>query len=619
MFSAYDIIVVGGGHAGCEATLSAAKMNLKVLMITHHLTSIGMMSCNPSIGGVGKGQLVREIDALGGLTGVVADLSMVQMRMLNKSKGPAMWSPRSQNDRRLYSFYWRKFLEENINVDFWQDSVVDLIIKYDKVIGVKTELGLEFFSKSVIITSGTFLNGKIYIGTYVSSGGRIGENKANNLTESLNKLGIESCKLKTGTSARIDGRSIDFSNLVEQPGDEPIFSFSFSNRVNNLPQLSCYITNTSEEVHDILKTGFNQSPLFTGMIEGTGPRYCPSIEDKLIRFSDKTSHHLFLEPEGRDTYEYYINGFSSSLPFEVQKLALSKVKGLEKAKLLRPGYAIEYDFFPPTQLHYTLESKLIENLFFAGQVNGTTGYEEAAAQGLIAGINASLKIKNEKSLVLQRNQAYLGVLVDDLVSKGVDEPYRLFTSRAEYRLLLRQSNADYRLTEIGYNLGIQSQQNLENCNGKYSKINSIIKSLKEISVSPDTINSYLNSVGSSVLTQKTSLYQLLLRTEVELNALIENNIFQISELDFSVQEIEEAQIIVKYGSYIEREREISEKLSSLDSIKLRTDFEYYKLNSLSTEAREKLTKIRPQNIGQASRIPGISPADINALIVYLKK
>lgn len=619
MFSEYDIIVIGGGHAGCEASWSAAKMNSKVLLITHHLNSLGMMSCNPSIGGVGKGQLVREIDAMGGLTGIVSDLSMIQIRMLNKSKGPAMWSPRSQNDRRLFSFHWRKFLEENRNIDFWQDSVVNLILKEDKVIGVETELGIKIYSKTVIVTAGTFLSGKIYIGDYSSKGGRIGENNSKGLTASLNSLGISSDKLKTGTSVRIDGRTIDFSVMQEQPGDEPSFGFSFYQEPPKLKQMSCYITHTNEEVHDILKTGFSKSPLFTGIIEGTGPRYCPSIEDKLNRFSDKNSHHLFLEPEGRDTFEYYINGYSSSLPFDVQLSALRKISGLENAKVLRPGYAIEYDYFPPTQLQYSLESRVIENLFFAGQVNGTTGYEEAAAQGMMAGINASLKVQSKDPLVLSRNQAYIGVLIDDLVSKGVDEPYRLFTSRAEYRLLLRQSSADYRLTEIAFSIGMQSEENLEKCRTKYKKVESVIADLKHKSFHPEVLNPVLHTVNSSAITQKTTLHQLLLRNEVEINTFEKAGLFNSKEFEADNFILEEAQILVKYNSYIEREKEVSERIGKLENIKLRPDLEYHSLQSLSWEAREKLTKQQPQNIGQASRIPGVSPSDINALIVYLKK
>lgn len=619
MFSEYDVIVIGGGHAGCEASWSAAKMNSKVLLITHHLNSLGMMSCNPSIGGVGKGQLVREIDAMGGLTAIVSDLSMIQIRMLNKSKGPAMWSPRSQNDRRLFSFYWRKFLEENRNIDFWQDSVLNLIIKEDKVIGVETELGLKIYAKTVIITAGTFLSGKIFIGDYSSKGGRIGENNSKGLTAALNSLGINSDKLKTGTSVRIDGRTIDFSVMQEQPGDVPSFGFSFYQEPPKLKQMSCYITHTNEEVHDILKTGFSKSPLFTGIIEGTGPRYCPSIEDKLNRFSDKNSHHLFLEPEGRDTYEYYINGYSSSLPFDVQLSALRKISGLEYAKVLRPGYAIEYDYFPPTQLQYSLESKIIENLFFAGQVNGTTGYEEAAAQGMMAGINASLKVQSKEPLVLSRNQAYIGVLIDDLVSKGVDEPYRLFTSRAEYRLLLRQSNADFRLTEIATSIGMQSEENKKKCNEKYEKVSNIISELKQKSFQPEVLNPVLHTVNSSAITQKTSLYQLLLRNEVEINTFERAGLFNSKEFEADNFILEEAQILIKYNSYIEREKEVSERIGKLENIKLRPDFEYHILQSLSWEAREKLSKQKPQNIGQASRIPGVSPSDINALIVYLKK
>ncbi len=619
MFPEYDIIVVGGGHAGCEAAWSAACMGSKVLLITQHLNNVGIMSCNPSVGGVGKGQLVREIDALGGMTGVVADLSMLQVRMLNRSKGPAMWSPRTQNDRRLYSFHWRRLLESKSEIDFWQDTVTAIVEKGGKATGVKTQMNLQFFSKAVIITAGTFLAGKIYIGEYTAQGGRIGEEGAYGLTSSLNAFGIESDKLKTGTSVRIDGRTIDFSKMTEQKGDEPIFGFSYSNVPLPDKQLSCHITHTNEQVHDILKTGFSKSPLFTGRIEGTGPRYCPSVEDKVERFSGKNSHHLFLEPEGWDTSEYYINGFSSSLPFDVQLNALKHIPGLEYAKVLRPGYAIEYDFFPPTQLQFSLESRILENLYFAGQVNGTTGYEEAGAQGLIAGINASLKINNKQSLILKRNQAYIGVLIDDLVTKGVDEPYRLFTSRAEYRLLLRQSNADIRLTPIAYELGMVDKAMADATTKKDSMIEELIQVFRKTSVSPQQTNEAFEKIESSKLTQKTPLYQLLLRTEINADLFIKKGFIDIPDYLNTDEIIEEAEIRVKYKSYMEREQEVSERLQRLENIRLRPDFDYHSLQSLSWEAREKLTKHKPQNIGQASRIPGISPSDINVLIVFLKK
>jgi len=619
MFETYDIIIIGGGHAGCEAAWAAANLKCRVLLITQHLNNVGMMSCNPSIGGVGKGQLVREIDAMGGMTGIVADMSMIQIRMLNKSKGPAMWSPRSQNDRRLYSYYWRKFLESNNNIDFWQDTVVSVIVENDRVVGVETQMNQKIFSKAVVITAGTFLTGKIYIGEYTAEGGRIGENPALGLTASLNAHGIQSEKLKTGTSVRLDGRSIDFSKMQEQKGDEPVFGFSYTNVKLPEKQLSCYITHTNEKVHDILRTGFSKSPMFTGRIEGTGPRYCPSVEDKIERFSDKNSHHLFLEPEGWDTHEYYINGFSSSLPFEVQFAALAHIPGLEHAKVLRPGYAIEYDFFSPTQLQSILESKILENLYFAGQVNGTTGYEEAAAQGLIAGANAALKLSGKAPVVLGRNQAYMGVMIDDLVTKGVDEPYRLFTSRAEYRLLLRQNNADARLTELAYGVGLVDKQRAETTAEKYEKVNELISFFDKHSADPEKINSFLDRIDSSLLTQKTPYSSLLLRNEISIDFLTDNGICSLPvHLNDDVVK-EETGIRIKYKSYIEREHEVSERLLRLENIRLRPDFDYNGLLSLSYEAREKLSKQKPASIGQASRIPGISPSDINVLIVYLKK
>lgn len=619
VFNQYDIIIVGGGHAGCEAAWAAANQGCKVLIITQQLNTIALMSCNPSIGGIGKGQLVREIDSMGGLTGIVADISMIQIRMLNKSKGPAMWSPRSQNDRRLFSLFWRRYLERNKNIDFWQDTVNDIIVRNDKVIGVRTILNLELYAKAVIITAGTFLSGKIYIGEWKIEGGRIGEPPAKGLTEALEKYGIINQKLKTGTSARIDGRTINFTKLQEQKGDEPIFGFSFTRTVLPKNQLSCHITYTNEKVHDILKKGFSKSPLFTGIIEGTGPRYCPSIEDKIVRFASKNSHHLFLEPEGWDTSEYYINGFSSSLPFDVQVEALRNIPGLEHVKVLRPGYAIEYDFFPPTQLYNTLQSKVIENLYFAGQVNGTTGYEEAAAQGMIAGVNAARKIYNKDQLVLKRCQAYIGVLIDDLVTRGVDEPYRLFTSRAEYRLMLRQNNADLRLTPLAFECDMVQKQRYLNVIKKSENISKILNILMNTSVSPEMINHYLENQKLSLLQQRMPLSKLLLRNEISINWLIEHKLFVDYFKKFKKDEIEEAEIRVKYSSYIEREQEIADRMQKLEDLKLHSNFDYFSLQSLSYEAREKLSKYKPSSIGQASRIPGISPADVQALIMFIKK
>lgn len=619
MFHNYDVIVIGGGHAGCEAAWAAANQNCKVLLITQHLNNVGMMSCNPSIGGVGKGQLVREIDAMGGLTGVIADLSMLQIRMLNKSKGPAMWSPRSQNDRRLYSFFWRKHLEEHLNIDFWQDTVTGIIEDKGRAIGVSTLMNQNIYGQSIVLTAGTFLNGKIFIGEYTAEGGRIGENSAYGLTASLEKAGVQWDKLKTGTSVRIDGRSIDFSKMQAQEGDVPIFGFSFENVPLPKKQMSCHITHTNEHVHEILRTGFSKSPLFTGRIEGTGPRYCPSVEDKIERFSDKDSHHLFLEPEGWDTNEYYINGFASSLPYDVQMGALRFIPGLENAKVIRPGYAIEYDYFPPTQLQLSLESRIIENLYFAGQVNGTTGYEEAAAQGMMAGLNAALKKKKIQPLILKRNQAYIGVLIDDLVTKGVDEPYRLFTSRAEYRLLLRQSNADRRLTEIACDFEMVSEKRKNKVIEKYRLVDELRTMLRKQSASPEHVNNSLEVIGSSPLVQKMPFSQLLLRNEISLSFLVESNLLELPEQFMKADIQEEAEIEIKYESYIKREHDVSERILKLENIKLRPDFDYNALQSLSTEARQKLTKHKPINIGQASRISGISPADINALIIYLKK
>lgn len=620
IFQDFDIIVVGGGHAGCEAAMSAAKLGSKVLLITQDLVSFAKLSCNPSIGGIAKGQIVREIDALGGYTGIVADKSMIQFRMLNRSKGPAMWSPRSQNDRVLFSLEWKKILENTENLFLWRDDVTELLVENETVCGVKTILGISIRAKAVIITAGTFLNGKIHIGKTSFSGGRIGEKSAIGLTENINSFGIESKKLKTGTPMRIDGKSIDFSKLIEQPGDENPGKFSFSNTEYLKKQKSCYLAYTSENVHDILRTGFDESPMFTGIINGIGPRYCPSIEDKIVRFSDKNFHQLFVEPDGWDTNEYYLNGFSSSLPIQIQYEALKKIVGFEKAVILQPGYAIEYDYFPPTQLFPNLMSKKITNLFFAGQVNGTTGYEEAAAQGLMAGVNAHLKLKEQEPFILKRHEAYIGVLIDDLVSKGVDEPYRMFTSRAEHRLLLRQDNADIRLTEISYNLGLADENRLKNVEKKQETIKNISKWLDNNSVEPNVINNFLEENNSKPISQKQKFSQIILRPEVSLHSLIKEKIIP-NESIYEMEEsfIDSLEIEIKYKSYIEREKEFAQRLDKFENLKLPQPFDYHTITNLSWEAREKLNKIQPANLAQASRISGVSPADIAVIIGKMKK
>lgn len=615
-----DIVVVGAGHAGCEAAVAAARLGSKVVLITLDLTNPARLSCNPSIGGIAKGQIVKEIDALGGYTGIVADKSMIQFRMLNRSKGPAMWSPRSQNDRWLYSYYWREILENTPNLFLWKDEVID-IEPLNNYFIIKTKMGVDFKAKAAIITAGTFLNGKIFIGQVQISGGRLGEPAAHGLTESLKKLNIESDRLKTGTPVRIDGRTIDFSKMIEQPGDDNPSKFSYSDDTKPLEkQRNCWITYTNEQTHEILKKGFHLSPLFTGIIKGIGPRYCPSIEDKIVRFSGKNSHQLFVEPDGWHTYEYYLNGFSSSLPLDIQIEALHSINGLENSHIIQPGYAIEYDYFPPYQLNNTLESKKIEKLFFAGQVNGTTGYEEAAAQGLIAGINAHLKINNQQSLILSRSQAYIGVLIDDLISKTLDEPYRMFTSRAEHRLILRQDNADIRLSPIAHEIGLINDDRYNKLLEKLDFIKNVSEYLNKNSIEPDKINNYLSSINSSPIKQKIKWTQLIMRPEISILDLA-NNFEEINNLikDKPSHFIETLEIEIKYAEYIKKENELAEKLIKFDQMRLPQDFDYQNIKNISIEARQKLNKIKPANIGIASRITGISPADIAVLINFFYK
>ena len=618
MFPEYDVIVVGAGHAGCEAAAAAANLGSKVLLVTMNMQTIAQMSCNPAMGGIAKGQIVREIDAMGGYSGIVTDLSMIQFRMLNRSKGPAMWSPRAQNDRMLFAAKWREMLENTPNVDFYQDMVKGLLIKDNKSCGVITGLGHEIKSKSVVLTNGTFLNGIIHIGEKNFGGGRVAEKAATGITEQLVSLGFETDRLKTGTPPRVDGRSLDYTRMEEQPGDEEVVGFSFSNTEKPKKQRSCWITYTSQKVHDILKTGFDRSPMFAGRIDGIGPRYCPSIEDKINRFSERERHQLFIEPEGWNTVEIYVNGFSTSLPEEVQYEAIRSIVGFENAKMFRPGYAIEYDFFPPTQLSYSLETKLIDNLFFAGQINGTTGYEEAACQGLMAGINAHQKGKNLPPVILKRSEAYIGVLIDDLISKGTEEPYRMFTSRAEFRTLLRQDNADLRLTELSYRLGIASQERMDKVIEKKESVEKIKMILKEFQVEPDSINGFLEKLNSAAISEKQRAEKILLRPDVELEDLIKA-LPRLNDLlkDYTQEQIEQASIQVKYDVYIGKEKELVNRMGQLEDLQIPDSFDYKKINALGNEAREKLNRIKPRTLGQASRISGINPSDVQILMVYM--
>ncbi len=620
MFEKYDLIVVGGGHAGCEAAHAAATMGSKVLLITMNMGVIAQMSCNPAMGGVAKGQIVREIDALGGMSGIISDLSTIQFRMLNKSKGPAMWSPRSQNDRMLFAQKWREALEKNPNVDLWQDMVNGIVVEKNKIVGVKTSMGHEIKSKSVVLTSGTFLNGVIHVGEKQFGGGRAGERASTGITEDLVKLGFEAGRMKTGTPPRVDGRSLNYSLMEEQKGDEDPGKFSFSNTEPVREQRSCHITYTNETVHDILRTGFDQSPMFNGRIQGIGPRYCPSIEDKIDRFAERNRHQIFVEPEGWTTIEVYVNGFSTSLPEEVQFKAIREIKGFEKAKMFRPGYAIEYDYFPPLQLSATLETKPVENLYFAGQINGTTGYEEAACQGLMAGINAHLKNNRNAPLVLNRSQAYIGVLIDDLVHKGTDEPYRMFTSRAEYRILLRQDNADARLTELSHGLGLASEERVEEVRKKDAALQKVLTGLKKEKLAPEKINPILSSLDSAEIKEKTTVQQLIKRPEVSLLGLQDQLNDHLAFLqNTGIETIEQADILTKYGNYIQKEEAMAQKLKNLEEQIIPNSLDYSQFSSLSSEAREKLSAIKPQTLGQASRISGVSPADLSVLMVYLKR
>ena len=624
IWESYDVVVVGGGHAGAEAAAAAANLGAKTLLITQNLDTICQMSCNPAMGGVAKGQIVREIDALGGYSGIVTDNTMIQFRMLNLSKGPAMWSPRAQSDRMLFSMYWRNILEHIPNLSLWQDEVVGIKTEGNQVVAVYTKMGIEIPAQAVVLTNGTFLNGLIHIGEDSLEGGRIGEYPAVGLSGQLREIGFEVERLKTGTPVRVDGKTIDFSKLDEQKGDEKPSKFSFTDTPILKEQRSCFLAYTNEETHDILRTGFDKSPMFTGRIQGRGPRYCPSIEDKIERFAGKDRHQLFVEPEGWKSNSYYINGFSSSLPLEVQLDALHSIKGFENARIFKPGYAIEYDYFPPTQLSYTLETKKIENLYFAGQINGTTGYEEAASQGLVAGINAVLKLKGKPSFVMNRTQSYIGVLIDDLVTKGVDEPYRMFTSRAEYRILLRQDNADVRLTPLSYEMGLASEDRMRRVEEKLRTSEMLMKTVREASVLPSDANGVLEDKGTPAIDQKVKLINLLLRPQVDMADLLSISKDLTAKLEeipanIKAESLQYAEVLLKYQNYIDKEQEVADKLLKYENMPLKEDFDYFSLQSISYEAREKLTKMKPKTVGQASRISGVSPADISVLIIYLSR
>ncbi len=618
----YDIIVVGGGHAGCEAAHSAAKMGARTLLITMDMTKLAQMSCNPAMGGIAKGQIIREIDALGGISGLITDRSMIQFRMLNRSKGPAMWSPRAQCDRQRFSVEWRKVLERTDNLNIWQEQAKRILIEDNRVTGVETSFGTQFYSRAVILTNGTFLNGLMHVGFKNIKGGRSGDEASTGLSEQLKEIGFSVERLKTGTSARIDGRTIDFSMMTEQKGDEEGRSFSYLNSGKQTgEQMSCFIAHTNEAVHEELRKGLKFSPLFTGRIKGRGPRYCPSIEDKIVTFKEREAHQLFIEPEGRETTEYYLNGFSSSLPMDIQLKALRKVKGLEEVEIFRPGYAIEYDFFQPTQLKHTLETKRIKGLYFAGQINGTTGYEEAGAQGLMAGINAVLKLREHEGIILGRDESYIGVLIDDLVTKGIDEPYRMFTARAEYRILLRQDNADERLTLKGFEVGLAEKERLGIMEQKKKLVERVISLLEETSIEPGSINRLLNEAGTSNVRQKVKAISIALRPQINIKALLNEirgkEMIELAESGMMDEVLESAEIKIKYEGYIQREKIVAEKIQRLDKVKIPDDISYTELLSISTEARQKLSKIRPANIGQAGRISGVSPSDVNILLMYL--